>query len=223
MENTPFVQMYCKAVDSSNTSGNDLTEFHRLQGDAERFHYVANLPTIRRYDLPLTTDLKDPAMAQLVRKIGNDHFNKNELLKALNCYNIGIRLAHWDAKSEDNAIALTFANRSAVLLGMQRYEESLMDADRAVSMGYPKKQLFKLHLRKADILHKLGRVEEASGELEKYRHCFDADPSMAESWLEKYNRVKKEIDNSSKTVGKRKATPMGDKKPVVLSSYKFKT
>lgn len=58
-------------------------------------------------------------------------------------------------------MAYAFANRSAVLLHLGKYEECLLDISQALINGYPTELLYKLEERKAKCNLGLNKVKEA--------------------------------------------------------------
>lgn len=58
-------------------------------------------------------------------------------------------------------LAYAFANRSAVLLHLRKYEECLLDIDQALINGYPAESHYKLEERKAKCYLGLNKHSEA--------------------------------------------------------------
>lgn len=64
---------------------------------------------------------------------------------------------------EPSKAALAYGNRSATFFRLRQYEAALADIERAMALGYrPEERRFKLTIRKAECLIKLGRRAEAT-------------------------------------------------------------
>lgn len=74
-----------------------------------------------------------------------------KLCKSLELYTKSIAFAVKGSQE----MSLSYANRSAVLMKMNRPKESLEDIERALELNYPDKLKTKLHLRRAECLTKL--------------------------------------------------------------------
>ncbi|KAF7995910.1 hypothetical protein HCN44_007017 [Aphidius gifuensis] len=83
------------------------------------------------------------------REIGNREYttagNKDYLLKSIEAYTKSI--AHAPAGSKE--LSLAYANRSAVLFRARLYEDCLLDIERSLKAGHPKKLKTKLFLRQS--------------------------------------------------------------------------
>ena len=64
--------------------------------------------------------------------------------------------------SRYEALALSYANRSAALRRLSQFEDCLKDVSRAAKFGYPKENLHKLWERKGKCYHGLRRYDLAS-------------------------------------------------------------
>ncbi|CAB3383198.1 Hypothetical predicted protein [Cloeon dipterum] len=109
----------------------------------------------------LLNQLRDNPLNELcperLRKIGNDFFEKNEYWKAISCFTKS--LARSPAGSRLRGLA--YANRSAVLLSLGHYKESLADAQTALANYYPQETAYKLHLRMGLCKKMMGMTTEA--------------------------------------------------------------
>lgn len=72
-------------------------------------------------------------------------------LEALKLYTRSVAYAVPESKE----LALAYANRSATLLKLNRFEDCLVEIDRALQNNYPDKSIPKLLIRKAECLEKL--------------------------------------------------------------------
>jgi len=77
---------------------------------------------------------KSDKVANKHRESGNSHYSQKEWLKALIAYNKSITCAN-----SKNVICLGYANRSAVFLEIQRYEDCLKNIEWARENKYPNK------------------------------------------------------------------------------------
>lgn len=72
-----------------------------------------------------------------------------------------IQLGENEKDCTSEALALAFANRSAVFFSMGNHEACLSDIRQAMKYSYPKKLLYKLFERQGKCLQTLGRIESA--------------------------------------------------------------
>ncbi|KAF4524027.1 hypothetical protein B566_EDAN013129 [Ephemera danica] len=101
-----------------------------------------------------TTNFKCKLDSEKFRKEGNETYQKTEMKKAHELYTKSISYAPVDSAE----LALAYANRSAVLRSMKKCRECLMDIERALSHGYPKKKSFKLLLREMQCHGDMGNM-----------------------------------------------------------------
>ncbi|XP_029030151.1 SET and MYND domain-containing protein 4 [Betta splendens] len=87
---------------------------------------------------------KDTKQAAKCREAGNNSFKTRDYTAAGLHYSQGICFAPQSSEQ----LSLCYANRSAVLYHLQRYQECLDDIDRAVKNGYPSHLLHKLEDRR---------------------------------------------------------------------------
>ena len=92
--------------------------------------------------------MTDPA--EILRKDGNDLFNRGDLVGAIGKYTEGLSL-----RCED---AFLYSNRSAALCLLKRYESALADANECIQLS---PNWGKGYLRKFNVLWATGRIEEA--------------------------------------------------------------
>ncbi|XP_065353988.1 uncharacterized protein LOC135948571 [Cloeon dipterum] len=104
-----------------------------------------------------------------LRILGNDCFARHDYFKAISCFTKS--LARSPAGSRLRGLA--YANRSAVLLTLGHYKESLADVQTALANDYPKEMVKKLHLRMAVCKKMMGMTEEAE---EDFREAFTDTP-----------------------------------------------
>ncbi|CAL8238088.1 unnamed protein product [Merluccius merluccius] len=102
---------------------------------------------------------KDAARAALCREHGNCSFKIRDYAAATLHYSQGLCFSPWSSEQ----LSLCYANRSASLCRLQRYQESLGDIDGALKHGYPPHLQHKLEERRKQCLSQLpvGQTEKA--------------------------------------------------------------
>ncbi|XP_051891760.1 SET and MYND domain-containing protein 4 [Pristis pectinata] len=98
---------------------------------------------------------KDPTAALDFRRQGNECFKARDYVRALALYSQGLQ----HSAADGPGTALLYANRSAALYHLQRYQECLEDIGRAEHHGYPAELQHKTQGRRAACLQQLGRCE----------------------------------------------------------------
>jgi len=76
---------------------------------------------------------KSATKAAEYREVGNSYFRVQNYIEALRFYTKSVAFA--PARSE--LLAFAYANRSAALLGLAKYQECLLDINRAFQENYP--------------------------------------------------------------------------------------
>ncbi|XP_042735615.1 SET and MYND domain-containing protein 4 isoform X3 [Lagopus leucura] len=151
---------------------------------------------LRRLCGRVRTD-KEPAAARFYREEGNRRFGLCRYSEAARLYSQAA--AHEPPRSPE--VALCFANRSAALFHLGRFEVCLEDIARAESHGYPDRLLPKVLLRKAECLLRLGRLQDATDTLTAVENKMTVDGIMTSSThltlLKKLNQLKTEIHQGS--------------------------
>ncbi|XP_070774047.1 SET and MYND domain-containing protein 4 [Enoplosus armatus] len=132
----------------------------------EHFTSLLEIDDVFKYSLTLTTqdDLdfvqsisagysvqKDTEQAAKCREKGNSSFKNRDYTAAALHYSQGTCFAPQSSEQ----LSLCYANRSAALYHLQRYQESLDDIDRALKNGYPSHLLHKLVDRRTQCLKHL--------------------------------------------------------------------
>ncbi|KAI1287239.1 SET and MYND domain-containing protein 4 [Halotydeus destructor] len=93
---------------------------------------------------------KDAAKSHAHRTAGNQLFAKQLYLQSLEAYSQAAIWAKFeDRKTAESDLAIAFANRSAALVKLNRFEEALEDIQLASNHGYPQDKMAKLNNRKA--------------------------------------------------------------------------
>lgn len=154
-----------------------ISMFKQLKTDEERL--ICALQTLSKYNvLPsYKTKEKNSKDSTRLREEGNRIFVNGTDYKAVEKYTESI--AYAIESSEE--LALAYANRSAAVFRMEKYEESIRDIDRALSLKYPDKLKTKLYERKGLCLMALSRPDAES--------CFQE----ALNWLDKMSLSEEKI------------------------------
>ncbi|VVD06120.1 unnamed protein product [Leptidea sinapis] len=153
-----------------NNSLDDVTKnnFANLETNSKRVGYLCSLPVMKDCDLSDEIEKcktggdfpvkKCIERAKEGKEEGNKCVQKGDWVKALYCYNQSILDM---PQKETEELSILFANRSAALNHLQRYEEALADIRRCLSLGYPRHLRYKVYERKARCLLVLKRNQEA--------------------------------------------------------------
>ncbi|XP_041496390.1 LON peptidase N-terminal domain and RING finger protein 3-like [Microtus oregoni] len=111
-----------------------------------------------------------PARASQLRHEGNRLYREHQVEAALLKYNEAVRLAPNDH--------LLYSNRSQIYFTLESHEDALHDAEIACKL---RPMGFKAHLRKAQALATLGKVEEA---LREFLYCVSLDGKNKKARIE---------------------------------------
>ncbi|XP_015109528.1 SET and MYND domain-containing protein 4 [Diachasma alloeum] len=117
---------------------------------------------------------KSSKCAKKFKDIGNDSFKRRDYIKSLSSYTESAKFS--SVNRDDFSVAV--ANRSASLFHMCRYKECLEDLEVAIEAGYPRKLVYKVHLRAAQCYIKLRKSEAAEDEIRKARDVIVSDESL---------------------------------------------
>ncbi|KAF7411682.1 hypothetical protein HZH66_000578 [Vespula vulgaris] len=132
-------------------------KFNTLKNDEERVIFTFEVmqefnvvPKVKNVPKNLVDSIK-------FREEGNKLFLTNPLngykcIKVLELYTKSIAYANPSSKE----LALAYANRSAVLLKIHKYELCIQDIERALSLNYPDELKVKLYVRKVECLVSIG-------------------------------------------------------------------
>jgi tetratricopeptide (TPR) repeat protein len=186
MGDTPFSRFCRSVISNSRVSKNSekiSAKFRKLPGDAARYKLFSELEPVRGYVHPITRQDKSQEKSDKAREQGNEFFKKRKFRLGIEAYNRCLKFA-----PPGVTMALGYANRSALLLDFGRRQEALEDVDRSFECGYPETLAYKLHLRKAKILHDQGRVMEAREQVVLGREFLPNDASTA-NWAQKFDEI----------------------------------
>lgn len=139
-----------------------IDAFTKLKNYDERIKFVFNL--MHQFKIfPKTGNInKDAKVSEQTRHLGNKMFTSScfdgkKSIEVLELYSQSIAFAPCNSKE----LSLAYANRSAVLLAIHKYVESIQDIDRALLLNYPDNLKPKLYVRKIECLIAIGKsIEE---------------------------------------------------------------
>ncbi|XP_076655257.1 protein-lysine N-methyltransferase SMYD4 [Halictus rubicundus] len=162
---------------ATNTLKEVNRTFKTLCTDEERVKYTLYL--MSKYDIipQEHCDVKSVKESEEFRAQGNKVFVSKPLtstscVDALKLYTQSI--AHAPCSSEQ--LALAYANRSAVLFKLHKYEECIKDIDRALALPYPDNLRHKVNTRKTECLKALRRQKMFSDNTDKSKLDNDLYP-----------------------------------------------
>ena len=152
---------------STNTKFNH-GEFSKLKTSFDRFKYVWDYENklldseytqfieSKLIEISSSAESKDLEKAVKYREEGNELYKKVLLYDALVKYNLSLKYS-----PENENLALTYSNRSAVFLALKKYQFCLNDIEQAFKHNYPVNARNRLVERKVDCLVKLNKHKEA--------------------------------------------------------------
>ncbi|CAF0717739.1 unnamed protein product [Brachionus calyciflorus] len=149
----------CKQLKSHDKQLNE--NFIKLKTNFDRFKFIWHLSFIgKELDNLFKTHRYNPKEAEkssLYRKEGNEQFKIKRFYDAILKYNLSLKYAsHQKSENTDeNDLALSYANRSAVFYHLNEFHLCLNDIESALKFGYPEKSISKLIERKLNALIKL--------------------------------------------------------------------
>lgn len=166
--------------------------FIKLSTNFDRFRFIWSLGFVHTElnaifeSKSLKYEAKNLAKACEHRRLGNEHFIGKRYYASLLSYNESIRFA--PRHSDDNDLALAYANRSAAYFYSNEYNLCLSDIERAFKFGYPKKLRPKLIERKLNCLVRLELFHEALDFVK-----LEGDTNMESGFKEKLKDLKEQI------------------------------
>lgn len=163
-----------RKIIAANKHQDMINKYKALYTDEERVIFSLNV--MLEYDIipQASGDIKNAKESEKLREEGNKLFvsiplKNRTCVDALKLYTKSIAYAPYPSEQ----LALAYANRSAVLLKLHKYELCIQDIDRALALKYPDNLRAKLYVRKVECLNAL-------------RHpCMEDGINKAQYWLEK--------------------------------------
>ncbi|XP_012153884.1 protein-lysine N-methyltransferase SMYD4 isoform X2 [Megachile rotundata] len=127
-------------------------------------------------------DVKSIEKAEEFKKNGNKHFQMKQYNESIQMYTKSALYAPADSPN----LSIAFANRSASLFYLNRYNDCIKDIALAVSLNYPKQLCHKIYLRELHCYLKLGKkqlAKETVLKIQKMVHdpTYEITPAMKES------------------------------------------
>ncbi|XP_078040998.1 protein-lysine N-methyltransferase SMYD4 isoform X2 [Augochlora pura] len=110
-------------------------------------------------------ELKCIRKAQTFKNTGNKQFQSKNYLESIQSYTKCALYAPVNSRE----FSVAFANRSASLFYLNRYNDCIKDIETATMFNYPKELQYKLHLRMMDCYLKLGNPDLAKEIISKIR------------------------------------------------------
>ncbi|KAJ9594028.1 hypothetical protein L9F63_014544, partial [Diploptera punctata] len=148
-------------------------EFMNLTKNSDRVKYATDI--LERYNLlPDEKIIKVKSLEKSLelRNSGNKAFVEKDDKGALLLYTQSIAVAPFPTKeglpkteNPNDALAIAFANRSAVLFRLGKYNLCLQDISQALKYNYPNKLVYKLFERQGKCLLLLGRNKDATNSI----------------------------------------------------------
>ena len=196
MEETGYIGANMSNV--LHTVNSDLTEkdneaFALLKTDEDRTAFMLERDLIHNTLIfHAHFEQKSPTKAKQLREEGNKLFQKREYRQSVKVYTASLLQAPTELTYEESVakdgedpdvdrraqLPLAFANRSAALFHLQKYDLCIKDVDMAMQSGYPRELLYKLHDRRAKCYLKLKNRKPA---IESAQSALD---SMGDSKLD---------------------------------------
>ncbi|KAJ9594025.1 hypothetical protein L9F63_014541 [Diploptera punctata] len=146
-------------------------EFKKVTKNSERVKYATDI--LKRYNLlPDERIMKVKSLEKSLelKNSGNRAFVQKDDKEALLLYTKSIAAAPIPTEQDlsmpvtenaNDALAIAFANRSAVLFRLEKYNLCLQDISQALKYNYPNKLQYKLFERQGKCLQHLGRKKDA--------------------------------------------------------------
>lgn len=170
-----------------------VNTYKTLRSDEERIKLTLNVMSEYNIIPEECEDVKDVTESEKLRQDGNKLFisgelNSNTYVEVLKLYTRSIAYAPYLSEH----LALGYANRSAVLVKLHKYESCMQDIDRALKLACPDNVRAKLHVRKVECLVALrspkvkDSIEEARCSLKQ----LSLDDALRKKFIEKVDSMK---------------------------------
>ncbi|XP_058819604.1 SET and MYND domain-containing protein 4 [Topomyia yanbarensis] len=218
-----FFQKFCE-TSRKNINQNVFNDFAQLDSDEKRFGFINSLKSVVA-ELKLAREFNGKNLDQSLnfKNLGNKAFQRESWNEALAYYNM-CYMATPDSNEQGKAII--FANRSAALYHLEKYDLALKDIQRAISHHYPKEMMYKLKERQARCF--LGKKDHVSA-LKCFKETVQAldDCQLPLERRQKLERdaqimiilLPKNIEAEKKLAKSRKPERVAPKKPPVPDHY----
>lgn len=140
-----------------------LAPFEAFKTDEERASFVWKLEATHDIlELEPEWEQKETEKSTEFRTNGNKYFQKKSYFSASKEYTKSIRYAPPQTEEgKKNELALSYANRSAALFHLKKYDLALLDISQAFNHDYPREMHVKLYERQGKCNAELGKKEAA--------------------------------------------------------------
>jgi SET and MYND domain-containing protein len=202
-----FTQI-CHDLEKSGDVKEISTRFSTCSTDAQRISFVLALDSVRaRFQEPLSlakraisTPSKSQQLSTSHRVEGNNYYQKKLNWKAISSYNRSLLVG------EGEALALAYANRSAVFHDTSDWLHSLRDIQLAFDHGYPEHLEYKLRERQGNCWLQLGHVRQAFISFNLARNLLlvtttNAQQSHKDKLISINSKIVKLGDDANPTIG----------------------
>lgn len=173
----------CSTLDDEGSTAVFSREFALAHTNEDRILLLWNSDKVNSmFTLP-ELQVKSTASARTARCEGNELFKAKKFEAALQAYTKCVASAPGEEGSE---LSLAFANRSACLFHMNRFEACLQDISYALHCGYPSELCYKLHFRAGKCLMAQGEIECAINSFDDARMSLgkaQLDEKHAKLWI----------------------------------------
>ncbi|XP_076242049.1 protein-lysine N-methyltransferase SMYD4 isoform X2 [Calliopsis andreniformis] len=183
-----------KKILAANKHEELVNQYKMLSTDEERIIFTLNI--MSEYGIiPLVCeDVKNAKESERLREQGNKIFVSIPLtnltcVEALKLYTKSV--AYAPCQSEQ--LSLAYANRSAILIKLHKYEECIQDIDRALTLAYPDNLRAKLYVRKVECLQALkdSNAEEVAKEAQQWLEKMSLNDSNRKKLNEKLTSIRR--------------------------------
>ncbi|XP_071870834.1 SET and MYND domain-containing protein 4 [Bombus fervidus] len=170
-----------------------ISKYKTLCTDEERIVFSLNVMLEYNIIPQACGDIKDAKESEKLREQGNKLFvstllTNHTCVNALKLYTKSIAYAPYPSEQ----LALAYANRSAVLIKLHKYELCIQDIDRALALTYPDNLRAKLCIRKVECLNALEHphMEDAIKEAQYWLEKMSLDDINRKKLSKKLNNIK---------------------------------
>ncbi|XP_043265685.1 SET and MYND domain-containing protein 4-like [Colletes gigas] len=177
-----------------NNDQDFVNDFKMQCTDEERIIFILNV--MLKYNIipSMYHDTKNAKESEKLRECGNKIFlsmplTSTSCMETLRLYTESIAYAPYPSEQ----LALAYANRSAVLIKLHKYEECICDIDRALALTYPDKLRAKIYVRQIDCFEALNhpRMEFAIDEAQQWLNKMSLDNVNCKNLDDKLASIKK--------------------------------
>ncbi|XP_017884795.1 SET and MYND domain-containing protein 4-like [Ceratina calcarata] len=170
-----------------------VSEYETLRADEERIKFTLDVMSKYKIFPKEQCDSKDAKQSEKFRQEGNRLFvstplTNNTCVEVHKLYTKSVAYAPCPSQN----LALAYANRSAILVKLHKYEMSLQDIDRALTLTCPDNVRAKLCVRKIECLNAL-RDPKVKNSIEEARCSLEGlclDDTLRKKFIEQLDSMK---------------------------------